>query len=68
MKFTDLEPLQVFTLDGKSYECIELYPAAVQPPATNWMTKGNYVPTGNADNPYKIRLVSDIRFNEQNDI
>lgn len=68
MKLNELEPLQVFELDGKKYECIEVYLGGRIAACYELDAEGNYIPTGNADKPYKIRLVSDIRFNEQNDM
>lgn len=63
MKLKDLEPLQTFDLDGQKYECIEVYPGGRIAACYELDKSGNYIPTDNPDRPYKIRLVSDIRFN-----
>ena len=63
MKLNDLEPLQIFELDGQKYECIEVYPGGRIAACYELDENGNYIPTGDSDRPYKIRLISDIRFN-----
>lgn len=68
MKLADLEPLEVFELDGKKYECIEVYQGGRIAACYELDAKGNYIPTGDTDKPYKVRLVSDIRFNRQHDL
>lgn len=67
MKLTDLEPLQPFELDGQKYECIEVYPGGRIAACYELDEDGKYIPTGKPDDPYKIRLVSDIRFNRQHE-
>lgn len=65
MKLKDLEPLQTFELDGQKYECIGVYPGGRIANCYELDKSGDYIPTGKPDDPYKIRLVSDIRFNRQ---
>lgn len=67
MKLTDLEPLQTFELDGQKYECVEVYTGGRIAACYELDENGNYIPTGKPDDPYKIRLVSDIRFNRQHE-
>lgn len=65
MRLKDLEPLQTFELDGQKYECVEVYPSGRIAACYELDENGKYVSTGNPDNPNKIRLVSDVRFNRQ---
>lgn len=65
MRLKDLEPLQTFELDGQKYECIGVYPGGRIAACYELDEDGKCVPTGNPDNPNKIRLVSDVRFNRQ---
>ena len=65
MKLKELNPLQRFELDGREYECIKVYPSGRIAACLELNKSGNYVPTGDPGNPYKIRLVSDIRFNRR---
>lgn len=68
MRLSELEPLQVFELDGKKYECIRLYgPENRIAVCYELNEKGEYIPTGDLVEPYKVRLVSDVRFNKQNE-
>jgi hypothetical protein len=64
MKLKNLEPLQTFELDGQKYECIEVYPGGRIAACYELDENGNYIPSGDS---YKIRLVSDIRFDRQHE-
>lgn len=71
MKLAELEPLQVFELDGVQYECVEVYPGGRIAVCYELDAEGNYLPNGkNVDGSkaYVRRLISDIRFNRQHDI
>lgn len=68
MILAELEPLQVFELDGVKYECIEVYPGGRIAACFELDAEGNYIPNGNNTEAYKIRIVSDIRFNRQHDL
>ena len=68
MRLSELEPLQTFELEGVGYECIEVYPSGRIAACFELDAEGKYIPTDNPDNPYKIRLVSDVRFNRQHDL
>lgn len=64
MKLKNLEPLQTFELDGQKYECIEVYSGGRIAACYELDENGNYIPT---EDSYKIRLVSDIRFDRQHE-
>ncbi|CCZ08594.1 uncharacterized protein BN783_00531 [Odoribacter sp. CAG:788] len=65
MQLTDLTPPQIFELDGRKYECIRVYPGGRVASCYELNENGSYIETGKPEDPYKIRLVSDIRFNRQ---
>lgn len=64
MKLKNLEPLQTFELDGQKYECIEVYPGGRIAACYELDENGNYIPY---EDSYKMRLVSDIRFDRQHE-
>jgi len=64
MELKNLEPLETFELDGVEYEVIEVYPGG-RIAACYELKDGNYIETGKPEEPYKIRLVSDVRYNRR---
>lgn len=62
MRLADLQPGQVFELEGKKYECVKVYPGGRIAVCYELDEKGNRILS---EDGFKKRLITDIRFNRQ---